>query len=285
MFKCLNNYCVPWAYVCDGKWDCPKGEDELDILVCNRQIICKIMYHCQNTRQICLHLGNVCDGYIDCPFGDDELLCELRFVVCPAFCACLLYAIKCRAISDENIEEIYPFYYLSVHISNFKLNFIETLIPKLKYAVALKLPGNGIRDVCDIFSKLMNWKCVLLDLSFNSLNNIKNRCFSSTRSLNMLAINNNNIKTVEKYSFLHLLHLKFLSLKSNPIIHLHASSFIHVFHLKLLSIFNINFHDINPESFHGSKINFIITEDYHICCIVPSSTVCLAFQPWYNFLL
>ena len=41
------------------------------------------------------------------------------------------------------------------------------------------------------------------------------------------------------------------------------------------------FHDINPESFHGSKINFIITEDYHVCCIAPSGTVCTAFQPWY----
>ena len=281
MFKCLNNYCVPWVYVCDGKWDCPRGEDELDILVCNKHIICKSMYHCQNTRQICLHLGNICDGNIDCPFADDEILCELKSVECSSFCVCLLYAIKCKAFSDENIEKIYSFHYLSVHIFNFKLNSLSTFIPKLKYAVVLKLPGNDIRDVCDIFSEMVNWKCIVLELSFNSLSSIEDRCFSSTRSLKMLIANNNNIKYVEKYSFLHLLHLKFLSLKNNPIIYLHANVLIHLFHLKLLSIVNVSFHNINPESFYGSKINFIITEDFHICCIVPSSTVCTAFQPWY----
>ena len=28
MFKCPNYYCIPWNYVCDGKWDCPRGIDE-----------------------------------------------------------------------------------------------------------------------------------------------------------------------------------------------------------------------------------------------------------------
>ncbi len=28
MFKCPNFYCIPWAYVCDMKWDCPKGLDD-----------------------------------------------------------------------------------------------------------------------------------------------------------------------------------------------------------------------------------------------------------------
>ena len=28
MFKCPSSYCLPWKYVCDGKWDCPEGNDE-----------------------------------------------------------------------------------------------------------------------------------------------------------------------------------------------------------------------------------------------------------------
>ena len=31
MFKCFNSYCIPWTYVCDGKWDCLKGSDELHL--------------------------------------------------------------------------------------------------------------------------------------------------------------------------------------------------------------------------------------------------------------
>ena len=27
-FKCQESYCIPWSYVCDGKWDCPDGCDE-----------------------------------------------------------------------------------------------------------------------------------------------------------------------------------------------------------------------------------------------------------------
>ena len=158
---------------------------------------------------------------------------------------------------------------------------MSTLIQKLKYAFILKLSRNEIRDVCDAFSKVIDWKCILLDLSFNLLKRIENKCFSSTRFLKSLAINNNNIISVEKHSFSDLFNLRMLSLANNPVIHSHYGFLIHIFYLKLLSIVNVSFHDINPESFYGSKINFIITEDYHICCIAPSGTVCTAFQPWY----
>ena len=28
MLKCPMYYCIPWSYVCDGKWDCPEEYDE-----------------------------------------------------------------------------------------------------------------------------------------------------------------------------------------------------------------------------------------------------------------
>ena len=269
--------------MCDGKWDCPKGEDELDISVCNEKLagIRISIYHCRKTKHICLHLGNICDGYTDCPFGDDEFLCEMKYIECLSFCVCLLYAIGCRPTVDGKVEEIYPFPYLSVQFLHFKLNFMSTLIQKLKYAIILNLSGNEIRDVCDAFSKMIDFKCILLDLSCNSLKIIKNKCFSSTRFLKSLAINNNNIISVEKHSFSDLFNVRMLNLANNPVIHLHYSFLICIFYLKLLSISNVSFLDINPESFYCSKINLICTEDYHVCCIAPSGTVCTAFQPWY----
>ena len=28
-FKCPRYYCIPFKYICDGKWDCPFGSDEM----------------------------------------------------------------------------------------------------------------------------------------------------------------------------------------------------------------------------------------------------------------
>ena len=95
MLKCATVYCIPWSYVCNGRWDCPQGDDES---ICNENEICKIMFHCRNTRQMCLHLANTCDGHNDCPLGDDEMLCEMKLIDCPSYCLCLLYAIHCRAL-------------------------------------------------------------------------------------------------------------------------------------------------------------------------------------------
>ena len=32
-FKCVELYCIPWEYVCDGKWDCANEDDEMPKLV------------------------------------------------------------------------------------------------------------------------------------------------------------------------------------------------------------------------------------------------------------
>ena len=66
MFKCKSSYCIPWAYVCDGKWDCPHGNDESENPVCGSVTICKQMFKCRNTKQTCFVLGNLCDGKNDC---------------------------------------------------------------------------------------------------------------------------------------------------------------------------------------------------------------------------
>ena len=76
MFKCPNYYCVPWSYVCDGKWDCPFGEDELDNKVCHGKSVCKQMFKCRSEYNKCISISNVCDNYIDCLYHDDELLCD-----------------------------------------------------------------------------------------------------------------------------------------------------------------------------------------------------------------
>ena len=93
-FKCVNSYCISWEYVCDGKWDCPRGHAETFKPVCEDKHACANMYRCKNTN-LHLHLGNVCDGE-NCPLGDDEILCELQQVKCPSDCECLAFVLACE---------------------------------------------------------------------------------------------------------------------------------------------------------------------------------------------
>ncbi len=61
MFKCPGYYCIPWSYVCDGKWDCPFGVDECAARC--KSTNCSAMYKCLLSG-ICVHLGNTCDGIL-----------------------------------------------------------------------------------------------------------------------------------------------------------------------------------------------------------------------------
>ncbi len=65
-FKCNNSYCLPWAYVCDNKWDCYNGEDEMFEHVCsNSSAVCGSMFKCRKIKA-CVPLAIVCDGVNDC---------------------------------------------------------------------------------------------------------------------------------------------------------------------------------------------------------------------------
>ena len=69
-FKCSVYYCIPWKYVCDGKWDCPWGSDENESHECGSKRICWNMYKCRDS-QVCIHVGDICYGQEDCQEGDD----------------------------------------------------------------------------------------------------------------------------------------------------------------------------------------------------------------------
>ena len=63
-------YCIPYRYVCDGKWDCWSGEDEISCTNYNSIN----MFKCKLSSS-CIHVKNVCDGRKDCPLKDDEMIC------------------------------------------------------------------------------------------------------------------------------------------------------------------------------------------------------------------
>ena len=86
-YKCPSSYCIPQAYVCDGKWDCHMGYDEHTCKIRN----CMGFFQCSKSST-CIPVEDVCNHYIDCPLKDDELMCALKNIQCPVSCSCHSFA-------------------------------------------------------------------------------------------------------------------------------------------------------------------------------------------------
>ncbi len=84
-FACPYYYCLPWRFVCNGRWECPGGTDEM---LCERTE-CPGMFKCKDST-ICISVESMCDTVIDCHFGDDEHFCLKNYdsYSCPPKCAC-----------------------------------------------------------------------------------------------------------------------------------------------------------------------------------------------------
>ena len=125
-FKCPMFYCIPWNYVCDGKWDCPHGYDQITQSFCLEGQHCTNMFKCRNSV-ICIHLRDMCDGKDSCPLGDDEQLCLLNEAPCPKRCFCLTFVVKCRSLTEKTIMVMsnLPFHVVSIINCSrmFALNF------------------------------------------------------------------------------------------------------------------------------------------------------------------
>ena len=278
MFKCKESYCVPWTYVCNGKWDCPMGDDELQNPVCIPDRVCESMYKCKGDKHVCVSTNNVCNEVADCPHGDDEFYCELKEIGCPSNCYCLIYAITCRRMSFPifllNINTIY----ISVYISDSEIPYLSRLNSKLELTYFVKLPRNNIHANCPIS---VFRKALLLDLSYNYLESIQQECFKVSKFLINIGINDNQIMYLEEYSFHNLKKLKFLNLSNNPLVNLPKNCFLNAHDLKVINFKDIQFQDIEYQAFIDSDISVIITDDYHVSCVAPGDTVCSYHLPWY----
>ena len=105
MYKCPNSYCVPYRYVCDGRWDCWHGEDEINCV--NRS--CINMFKCRHSA-ICLHVADICNGLPDCYMEDDEALCRVKD--CLDACSCVSFAVKCVAANITLLRIVILFHFV-----------------------------------------------------------------------------------------------------------------------------------------------------------------------------
>ena len=145
-YKCPEFYCIPWTYVCDGKWDCPYGYDEKEEHNCGLERQCKGMLKCLRT-QICVHLYDICNDYPDCPFKDDEDLCELKYATCPEKCVCLYFAMKCEIVTKQLLD-LSNSPYTAIHISSSLMSSV-TFLKEQEFISVLNISSNFVAHICE----------------------------------------------------------------------------------------------------------------------------------------
>ena len=279
MFKCVKTYCIPWAYVCDGKWDCSNGEDEMYAQICDETPICSHMFKCRGEKHRCLHLGNSCDGIRDCPQGDDEYLCELKYRKCPTKCVCLVLAIECSNLNYYSFGSLFfPYISVSVLFSNYYelINAISTFT-KVTY---LKLKHNGISQICN---KFLSNSIILLDLGYNYVRNLKGHCFVALHLVKSIILINNYITSVETHAFYDLIGLKCLDLSNNFLTELSNNIIKGSYFFEICLLKNVTVYHLDKKFLDGINSIIIDTDDYRLCCVTAPNLACTATIPWYIY--
>ncbi len=270
MFKCHVYYCLPWKYVCDANWDCPRGVDESKFCLTR---LCKNMYKCTNTT-ICVHLHRVCDGSRDCKAGDDENFCKFKAQKCPFNCHCLLSTLLCTQLHGESSISWKMFQvviFVNLTIGRSDLVSLESLI-------FLSLISTNTTITCGFFPPK---SLIFLTVRQNSFEVVKSGCFEQNVHLKNVNLVKNGIKQVFSQGFAHMKALVSLNLSHNDLNTFGKDVFLETPKLKVLSLIGNRLLSLKANVFKDLSLESLETDDYHLCCAVSTSVQCDAQSPWF----
>ena len=269
-FKCPNFYCIPWGYICDGKWDCPLGVDERNDHKCGISRTCMNMFKCRNS-QICIHTGDICNAINDCPDRDDEILCELKNSKCPRDCECLTYVISCYNSSSFDTRNIFP--YTVLYVSLCSEDFTLQLVSQLRHIINLNIKNSNVRKICG--TKICMKTTVIFDVGHNQINFLNSMCFSDIPYMALILLNNNIIRMMSTNSFYNLSKLLFVNLKNNFLLEISSNIMMHCKRGILIFLDKNKLKNIASDAFVESYIKQVTVSYLELCCLLPDKTECL----------
>ncbi len=276
MFKCPLSFCIPFSYLCDGKWDCIYGYDEHN-LTCLNHKPCINLFKCRQSHT-CLHVHNLCDNMMHCPFHDDELLCELKNVQCPHTCNCFALAIMCTNVPYLVTPMWQKLPYHAVFIVGSESSFTKTFVTGFHMFAFLMLINNNLTSFCDM--QLPLEYSVLIDLSFNRIQKISAHCFSNLKTLHLVKLNNNELSFLESFAFTNLTAVKAINLSNNYISIFNFFSMYCVLNLHISILSNNSKLSLANYQTQYLQTNLLVVQGTHLCCLVKSHTTCLAETLW-----
>ncbi len=273
-FKCPNFYCIPHKYVCNGRIDCPHGEDEGQ--VCLNSMRCTSMIHCKQS-DVCVHPRNLCDGMFDCPLFDDESMCKLADTICPQDCFCFHLAVMCtgKTLHQANLD-----------LSSFQAVFISHC--GIKTLQLITLHSSLVLDVSHNLLKYV-WvehlsnavKLQHLDVGNNSVGVVHNFCFSHNTKLRKVLLDHNRIFLLGGYSFHNLTSLEWIDISFNRITILPGNLFRNSSKLIVVILKGNKISSFDPKIFDGLLPSLVVAQGYELCCSVLSyPESCVALDVW-----
>ena len=196
-FKCPESYCVPMRYVCNGRLDCPNGEDESGCMA--GQMECPGSLRCKDGG--CVPPSKICDGIVHCPHGDDE-----RCIInCPPGCICKGLVLSCTVLNGRLSLQTKP---VHLHIQRSDQKALELVFTdSLSDLQVLDVSNNSLSAIpkeISIFSQLIH-----LDLSNNLVTGISPDAFIALTSLSILRVIGNRINSISDNAFQGLSTLPF----------------------------------------------------------------------------
>ena len=297
--KCPSSFCIPLAYLSDGKQDCDGGQDEGPQSL-NRSIKA---FKCHPYKSQYVSLSSVCDGRKDCAQGEDELDCDNT---CSPGFICLAGAVSAVSYNKEQAPSDWSFIgrglrYLDLSGVDVPEFFKLHSIGHLKQLLRLNLSRCGIRDIsrdarslsgCGTEQRVVGFETVQkLDLSRNKLERVGDCSFISSmvslkelnlayneklteigslaftdlKFLRVIDLSYTAITKVEKFIFSHLTNLETLLLKRTR---LTAVDFILPALLLHLNIEDTNINSVEKYIFKTVEVDMkdIRSSSYKVCC-------------------
>ncbi|XP_065296530.1 uncharacterized protein [Dermacentor albipictus] len=243
--KCARSYCIPSHFLCDGKWDCIGGEDEIE---CSKYT-CPGRYKCRN-QSSCVALHQLCDGTRQCKHGDDEHLCDLR---CPAACQCRGHFVKCIEKNLVALPDDLSHLVRKLNFSFNRLDILKSNFSPFKRLGELILQYNGLTVLpSNKFIELKN--LYLLDLRNNRIVQIETAAFAGLKNVRFLHLENNPILSeIKAGAFVGLNKLTFLNLSGMALSGLKRNTFVGLDQVTTLNLRNNKLQYVEDGAFQGLK--------------------------------
>ncbi len=274
MLKCDQYYCIPWEYVCDNKWDCPRGTDEG--IVCDKiQSTCKNMYKCKNTSNTCIHVGNTCDDNFNCPLKDDEYLCELKHITCPNDCSCLLFALVCDGANFTSLPGRYPQIFVAFRNVTIQLTQI---VEHFHDFSNLEFIDTDLTDICQLQVYSQIYRMVI---THNIIGVVNERCLSDPMGLVILVLSHNHIFALERKALINLVNLRQLDLSFNNLTSFSSTSIVGT---EVLEILSLQENKITSIYLNNLVIRDLQVTSFHLCCFYRDLQKCTTIKTtaWYD---